>query len=69
MLNMLFKHQNCESVKIFYYEKGSYNNYEELTHEISKHFKDKSRMRRVIVPKSKSTSMQQVTIIQLENME
>lgn len=47
MLNMLFEHRNCESLKIFYYDKGNgYDNYEDLTYEISKHFKDKSRMRR-----------------------
>lgn len=62
MLNMLFEHTNCESVKIFYYERGDYNNYEELTHEISKHFKDKSRMRRVIVPKSRSIPMPQAKV-------
>lgn len=69
MLNMLFEHQHCESVKIFYYENGSYNNYEDLTHEISKHLKDKARMRRVIVPRSRSLPMPQVKIIELERDE
>src|SRR5690606_5036537 len=61
MLNMLFEHDNCESLKIFYYDNGKgYNNHEDLTYEISKHFKDKSRMRRLIVPKSRSQAMPQI---------
>ncbi|HBI90857.1 MAG TPA: hypothetical protein DDY75_23855 [Sphingobacterium sp.] len=67
MLNMLFEHENCESVKIFYYDNGKgYNNHEDLTYEISRHFKDKSRMRRLIVPKSRSRPMPQVEIPLLE---
>lgn len=63
MLNMLFEHENCESVKIFYYDNGKgYNNHEDLTYELSKHFKDKSRMRRLIVPKSRSMAMPQLEI-------
>ena len=68
MLNMLFEHDNCESLKIFYYDNGKgYNNHEDLTYEISKHFKDKSRMRRLIVPKSRSEAMPQVKISDPEN--
>ncbi|MGJ1501413.1 AbiH family protein [Sphingobacterium multivorum] len=67
MLNMLFEHENCESVKIFYYDNGKgYNNHEDLTYEISRHFKDKSRMRRLIVPKSRSRAMPQVEIPELQ---
>lgn len=61
MLNMLFEHANCASIKIYYYDNGKgYNNHEDLTYEISQHFKDKLKMRRVIVPKSKSSAMPQV---------
>lgn len=61
MLNMVFEHDNCVSIKIFYYENltTSYNNYTELTEEISRHFKDKRQMRLKIVPFDKSSCMPQ----------
>jgi len=61
MLNMIFEHENCVSIKIFYYENPStgYNNYTDLTEEISRHFKDKRQMRLKIVPFDKSSSMPQ----------
>lgn len=61
MLNMIFEHENCKSIKIFYHEIGDYNNYTELTQEISRHFKDKQKMRKRIVPFDKSFSMPQIT--------
>lgn len=67
MLNMLFEHENCVSIKIYYYDDGKgYNNHEELTHEISQHFRDKLKMRRVIVPKSNSSPMPQVDLSNAE---
>lgn len=60
MLNMLFENENCKSIRIFYYKKGDYNNYDELTYEISRHFTDKVRMRQLIVSKDKSTPMPQI---------
>lgn len=61
MLNMVFEHENCVSIKIFYYQNSStgYNNYTELTEEISRHFKDKRQMRLKIVPFDKSLCMPQ----------
>ncbi|MCD0489671.1 bacteriophage abortive infection AbiH family protein [Pedobacter sp. MC2016-14] len=60
MLNMIFEHENCISIKIHYYAlKGGSNNYTELTEEISRHFKDKRQMRLKIVPLDKSTAMPQ----------
>lgn len=50
MLKMIFEHSNCKSIKIFYYQKGDWNNYFELTQEISRHFSNKDSMRRKIVP-------------------
>jgi len=70
MLNMLFEHENCESIKIYFYDNGNgYNNHEDLTYEISRHFKDKSKMRRLIVPKSRSQAMPQVKVPVLESTE
>ncbi|SMC53951.1 AbiH family protein [Pedobacter nyackensis] len=60
MLNMIFEHENCISIKIYYYEfpEGG-NNYTELTQEISRHFKNKQTMRMKIVPFDKSSPMPQ----------
>lgn len=67
MLNMLFEHENCVSIKIYYYDNGKgYNNHEDLTYEISQHFRDKLKMRRVIVPKSNSSPMPQVDLSNVE---
>lgn len=60
MLNMIFEHDNCKSVKIFYHEIGTVNNYEELTQEISRHFSNKGEMRKKIVSFDKSNAMPQL---------
>jgi hypothetical protein len=61
MLNMIFEHENCKSIKIYYYKIDSEsNNFENLTQEISRHFKNKSSMRRKIVPFDRSYAMPQV---------
>ena len=59
MLNMIFEHFNCKSIKIFYYKHGDNNNYIHLTEEISRHFHDKGTMRMKIVPFDKSSPMPQ----------
>lgn len=60
MLNQIFEHENCKSIKIFYYKKadGS-NDYTEKTYEISRHFRDKGMMRKKIVPFDLSKEMPQ----------
>lgn len=50
MLSMLFKHNNCRSIKIFYYEKEKgQNNFTELSMEISRHFSNKEMLREKLV--------------------
>lgn len=65
MLNQIFEHDNCKSIKIYYHKKedGS-NDYTEKTYEISRHFKDKGLMRRKIVPFDLSQEMPQPTKLQ-----
>ena len=50
MLNMIFEHSNCRSIKIFYHGDAQKNNYKILTQEISRHFNKKNDMRLKIVP-------------------
>jgi len=60
MLNMIFEHENCKSIKIFYHEYKGKTNFTTLTQEISKHFKDKGEMRKKIVPFNYSSPMPQI---------
>ena len=52
LLNTLFEHENCISIKPFYYQKedGS-GNYIEIAQNISRNFKDKQALRAKVVPK------------------
>jgi hypothetical protein len=63
MLNMIFEHDNCLSIKIHYYQnpQTGNNNYTELTEEISRHFKDKRQMRLKIVPLDMSSRMPHIS--------
>lgn len=45
LLNMIFEHDNCAAIEIFYYQNEADNNYVELTQNISRHFRDKRKMR------------------------
>lgn len=60
MLNMLFEHKHCMSIKIFYHTKqdGS-TNYTDLTYNIARHFKDKGQMRIRVVDFESSDEMPQ----------
>lgn len=52
LLNTIFEHENCKSIKIFYHQKSeTENDYFEKTQEISRHFKasGKESMRTKIV--------------------
>jgi uncharacterized pyridoxamine 5'-phosphate oxidase family protein len=55
MLKEIFEHENCKSIKIFYFEKSeNENDYTNKTYDISRHFTDKGLMRKKIVPFDKS---------------
>ena len=52
MLNTIFEHENCRSIKIYYHQKeDGLDNYSDVVKNISRHFKDKPSMRRKIVNK------------------
>ena len=58
MLNEIFEHSNCKSIKVFYYLRGDgSDDFTEKTYEISRHFKNKGLMRKKLVPKNKSSRM------------
>ncbi len=60
MLNMIFEHENCISIKIYYHGSTTVNNYTEVTQDISRHFRNKQQLRRKIVPFDKSEPMPQI---------
>ena len=52
LLNKLFEHHNCNSIKPFYYAKDDgTDNYTDITINISRNFKDKSLFRERVVNK------------------
>lgn len=58
MLNAIFEHENCIQIKPFYYEWGKdEDDYTQKTMEISRHFKNKHKMRRIIVDKENTKSL------------
>ncbi|MBL7712828.1 MAG: hypothetical protein JNL13_10200 [Chitinophagaceae bacterium] len=65
LLNSIFQHKNCMSIKTFYYqykEGDEYNeedNFSQIFRNISRHFSDKSRMRERIVNKDFCTPLPQ----------
>lgn len=56
LLNTIFEHKNCRSIKVFYYEYEEdgikKDNYTEIVQNISRHFDDKKAMREKIVNKT-----------------
>lgn len=52
LLNKIFEHHNCTSIKVFYYKNGDWDNYTEIVQNISRHFNKKEMMREKIVNKS-----------------
>lgn len=55
LLNTLFEHENCLSIKPYYYqyeEKEEDNNYSDIVRNISRNFRDKPSMRNKVVNKT-----------------
>ena len=51
LLNTLFEHRNCISIKPFFYQKDENDNYLELVENISRNFTDMKLMRDLVVNK------------------
>lgn len=45
MLNKIFEHENCISIKTYYYQNGNWNDYTTKNYSIARCFKDKSSLR------------------------
>ncbi len=57
LLNSIFEHENCISIKPFYYEKNGSNDYEQKSYSIARHFKSKSELRDKVVNKEYCQAM------------
>ncbi|MDI1305232.1 MAG: AbiH family protein [bacterium] len=63
MLNTIFEHPNCISIKIFYHQKKDGNdNYTEIIQNISRHFNKKKLMREKIVNKTLCQPLPQIQL-------
>ncbi len=62
LLNTLFEHKNCRSIKVFYHESYKKDNYTDIIQNISRHFTDKQLMRERVVNKTLSSPMKQVQV-------
>jgi len=52
LLNTIFEHENCRSIKVYYHKKhNGEDNYTDIIQNISRHFNNKKIMRRKIVSK------------------
>lgn len=52
LLNKIFEHKNCCSIKIYYHQDGDKDNYTDIAQNISRHFNKKEMMRERIVNKT-----------------
>lgn len=59
LLNTIFENNNCRSIKLFYHQKESSDNFIEIMQNISRHFNKKGLMRSKIVDKTISTPLPQ----------
>jgi len=57
LLNTLFEHDNCVSIKVFYYKHPEGDNYQEVIKNISRNFNKKADMREKVVNKMYSESL------------
>jgi hypothetical protein len=55
LLNTLFEHENCLSIKIFYHKRGDgTDNYSDIVRNTSRNFTNKPLMRKIVVDKTSS---------------
>ncbi|WP_298116451.1 AbiH family protein [Flavobacterium sp.] len=63
LLNTIFEHENCCSIKVFYHQKNDgLDNYTEIIQNISRHFNKKKLMREKIVNKTLCQPLPQIQL-------
>lgn len=66
LLNTIFEHTNCRSIKLFYYKDGEKDNFTDIIQNISRHFNKKQLMRKKVVDKSLCVPLPQNVIYNLK---
>lgn len=67
LLNTIFEHTNCRSIKVFYHKKeNGKDNYTEIIQNISRHFNKKALMREKIVNKTLCQPLPQIKLPKIE---
>lgn len=61
LLSMIFEHDNCAGIKVFYREKSGTDNFDEIAQNISRHFKNKQKLRNRLFNKTLSVKFPQTT--------
>ena len=60
LLNQIFEHDNCQSIQVFYHQRDDgTNDFVEKSYEIARHFNDKIKFRKRLIPLDKSVPMPQ----------
>ena len=62
LLNTLFEHENCVSIKPFFYQYGSKDNHDDMIQNISRHFPDRQKFRDRVVNKTYCEPMPQAKL-------
>jgi len=62
LLNKIFEHTNCKSIKVFYHKNGDTDNYTDIVQNISRHFNKKEMMREKIVNKTLCEPLPQIKL-------
>ena len=63
LLNTIFEHNNCRSIKVFYHQKkNGTDNYTEIIQNVSRHFNKKKLMREKIVNKTLCQPLPQIQL-------
>lgn len=67
MLNTIFEHHNCRSIKVFYHAHDGKDNFRDTIQNISRCFNKKALMREKVVDKGNSMPLPQTTIFPQKN--
>ncbi len=60
LLNKIFEHKNCQSIKVFYYQEGEKDDFKEKRYAIYRLFEDKTLLNDRLVNKKDSEAMAQM---------
>ncbi|WP_179344487.1 AbiH family protein [Winogradskyella ursingii] len=62
LLKTVVENENCKSIKTYYHQGESVDNFREIIQNLSRHFSDKSLMRKKVVNKLYCTPLPQITM-------